>query len=115
MKSAKRILMLARAKERIKKLETIIGKMIVDTPLWADTGMLSDEELKMVDDIADKYISEVDTGCGSKALSEGRLYHFNPGLVEEVGLSPLKEETKQKSGEESEECAKDASNTTTTK
>lgn len=100
MRLAKKILMLARAKERVKKLETIIGKMVVDTPLGPDIGMLNDEELKIVDAIADKYIEEANSNYTPAVLDKGRLYHFNPGLIEEVGLSSLKEETSKKSKED---------------
>jgi len=101
---AKKILMIARAKERVKKLETIIGKMVIDTPLGPDIGMLSDDEIKIVDEIADKYLANSSTGSEPAVLDKGRLYHFNPGLAEEVGQrqKSLKEKTRQKSTEEDE-------------
>jgi len=69
---------LARAHERIRKLETIIGKMVVDTPMGADTEMLDPDEQDLVEKISDEYFAENNTGVG------GRLYSPDPKVWEEV-------------------------------
>jgi hypothetical protein len=70
---------LAKANERIKKLETIIGKMVIDTPMGGDTSMLDQDEQVLADQIADEYFAENNTGSGV-----GKLYDPDPSVWEEV-------------------------------
>ena len=72
---------LAKANERIKKLETIIGKMVIDTPFPADTSMLSPEEQVLAEEVADKHFAE-----NSSGVSGGSLYEPDPSIWEEVKI-----------------------------
>lgn len=58
----KKISAFAKANDRIKKLETIIGKMVVDAHVWPDMDMLYPDEEKLVDEVSDKYMAETHTG-----------------------------------------------------